>query len=89
MPEPHVANFMQLHECSDILRHVNHSSEMQFVASFAHRDNMHAAATPADFVFTSTLAFVQFRVKPVTQITTESPVSQVESTPACIEAQVH
>lgn len=53
-----MANFMQLHEGSDILRHVIHSLVMQFVACFAHRDDINAAATPAYLVLTSTLALM-------------------------------
>jgi hypothetical protein len=82
MPEPHVANFMQMHKGSKVSRHVNHSLVMQLVAFFAHADDHHAATSPAYLVFTSTLAFVQLRPKIL------AALIQVESTPSSIEAQV-
>ena len=78
MPEPNVANFMQMHECSDILRHVNHSLVMQLVACFAHADDHHAATSSAYLVFTSTLGLVQLRSKILAALTqAESPLTNM------------
>ena len=78
MPKPHVANFMQTHEGSEILRHVNHSLVMQLVACFAHADDHHAATSSAYLVFTSTLGFVQLRSKLLAAlIQAESPLTSM------------
>ena len=46
---------MQLHECSDVLRHVVPSRIMELVAQNAHVDDLNAATSSAYLVFTATL----------------------------------
>ena len=59
---------------------------MQLVARFAHANDIDAATISAYFVFTSTLALVQFRAEVLTA--SRDVLTQVESPPSDIEAQV-
>lgn len=85
MPEPHVPNFMQLHEGSDIPRHVDHSLVMQLVARFAHANDIDAATSSAYLVFTSALGLVQFRPKVLTA--SRNVFTQVEPPPQAMLVQ--
>lgn len=59
---------------------------MQLVARFAHANDIDAATSSAYLVFTSTLGLVQFRAKVLTA--SRYVITQVESPPSGIEAQV-